>query len=72
MADCDTPLLVEEEEDEMEVAKAWRAVDAVQLSVDLFSAVRQLQLLLWRVGSHNAFLTQEATRLAIHRYFWHL
>ena len=67
MADSDTPLLVEEEEDEVEVAKAWSAVEAVQLSVDLFSAVRQLQLLLWRVGRQNAFLSQVATRLAIHR-----
>ncbi|GJP59388.1 hypothetical protein CLOP_g11709 [Closterium sp. NIES-67] len=67
-AAMETPLLAEEEEDELEMAKAWKAVEAVRVSVDLPAAAKQLMTLLRRVDQHGRLYAGQAVKDAIRRY----
>lgn len=62
------PLLMEEGADEMEQARAWRAVDSVRVSVDLSLASAQLLRLLRRVDRRGDLYLGPAVAKAIQRY----
>ncbi|CAI5948532.1 unnamed protein product [Closterium sp. NIES-65] len=63
------PLLAEEEEDEAEVARAWRAVEAVRVTADVAAAARHLMALLRRVQAHGGLCDEgPALDTAIRRY----
>ncbi|CAI5506819.1 unnamed protein product [Closterium sp. Naga37s-1] len=67
-AAMETPLLAEEEEDELEMAKAWKAVEAVRVSADLPAAAKQLITLLRRVDQNGRLYAGPAVKDAIRRY----
>ncbi|CAI5516010.1 unnamed protein product [Closterium sp. Naga37s-1] len=67
-AAMETPLLAEEEEDELEMAKAWKAVEAVRVSADLPAAAKQLITLLRRVDQSGRLYAGPAVKDAIRRY----
>ncbi|CAI5521679.1 unnamed protein product [Closterium sp. Naga37s-1] len=63
------PLLAEEEEDEAEVARAWRAVEAVRVTADVAAAARHLMALLRRVQAHGGLCDEgPALDTAIRRH----
>ncbi|CAI5490992.1 unnamed protein product [Closterium sp. Naga37s-1] len=66
---AERPLLAEEEEDEAEVARAWRAVEAVRVTADVAAAARHLMALLRRVQAHGGLCDEGPTLdTAIRRY----
>ncbi|CAI5472744.1 unnamed protein product [Closterium sp. Yama58-4] len=63
------PLLAEEEEDEAEVARAWRALEAVRVTADVAAAARHLMALLRRVQAHGGLCDEgPALDTAIRRH----
>lgn len=68
MGDAETPLLLEEGDDEMEQAKAWKALQFIQLSVDLESAAHSLMSLLRHVDSLGSLYADEVLEKSIERY----
>ncbi|CAI7741642.1 unnamed protein product [Closterium sp. NIES-53] len=58
---AERPLLAEEEEDEAEVARAWRAVEAVRVTADVAAAARHLMALLRRVQAHGGLCDEGPT-----------